>query len=131
MTRMADPVVHFEIIGPDPAALRSFYSGLFGWEAPPGASVAPEISDTDQYSFIDAIPTGDSSGIPGGIGGGARSAARATFYVGVPDVERALAEAERLGGTRILGPVRNEGGGVTVGHFRDPAGNLIGVAGPR
>jgi hypothetical protein len=30
----------------------------------------------------------------------------------------------------VLGPERNEGTGVVVGHFRDPAGNLLGVAGP-
>ena len=27
-----------------------------------------------------------------------------TFYVGVPDVEAALAKAESLGGKRIMGP---------------------------
>ncbi len=46
------------------------------------------------------------------------------------DVEAALREAERLGGTRVLGPAVNAGGGVVVGHFRDPEGNLVGVAGP-
>jgi predicted enzyme related to lactoylglutathione lyase len=46
-------------------------------------------------------------------------------------VEAALRDAERLGGRRILGPVRNEGTGVVVGHFTDPAGNLVGVAGPQ
>jgi hypothetical protein len=25
---------------------------------------------------------------------------------------------------------RNEGGNVVVAHFRDPAGNLVGIAGP-
>jgi predicted enzyme related to lactoylglutathione lyase len=48
----------------------------------------------------------------------------------VSDVEAALAEAERLGGKRIMGPAINTGGGVVVGHFTDPEGNLIGVAGP-
>ena len=127
---MADPVVHFEIIGPDPDGLRRYYASLFGWEAPAGAPVAAEISDQDKYSFVDTVTTVDGVGIPGGIGGGPEAVSRATFYVGVPDVAAALAEAERLGGRRLLGPVRNEGGGVTVGHFLDPAGNLIGVAGP-
>jgi predicted enzyme related to lactoylglutathione lyase len=127
---MANPVVHFEIIGPDPDGLRSYYAALFGWDAPAGAPVAAEVSDQDEYSFIDTSLTGDA-GIPGGIGGGPEAVARATFYVGVPDVAEALADAERLGGTRVLGPVRNEGTGVVVGHFVDPAGNLIGVAGPQ
>lgn len=127
---MADPVVHFEIIGPDPDALRRYYAELFGWVAPSGAPVAAEVSDVDRYSFIDSGSTADGVGIPGGIGGGVGHAPRATFYVGVSDVERALQEAERLGGTRVLGPARNDAGGVVVGHFTDPAGNLIGVAGP-
>jgi predicted enzyme related to lactoylglutathione lyase len=127
---MAKPVVHFEIIGPDPDALRRYYSDLFGWDAPVGAPVASEISDTDRYSFIDTMTTEDGVGITGGIGGGPGRASRVTVYVGVPDVEKALCEASRLGGRRVLGPVRNEKGEVTVGLFTDPAGNLIGVAGP-
>ena len=79
---MANPVVHFEIIGPDPDGLRSYYAALFGWDAPAGAPVAAEVSDQDAYSFIDTSLTGDA-GIPGGIGGGPEAVARATFYVGV------------------------------------------------
>ncbi|MEF2977380.1 VOC family protein [Subtercola sp. YIM 133946] len=125
---MPHAVVHFEIIGPDPDALRRFYAALFGWDAPAGAPVAPEVSDTASYSFID--PPAEATAIPGGIGGGAGRTPRATFYVGVPDVEAALADAVRFGGSRVLGPARNDKGGVVVGHFTDPAGNLIGVAGP-
>ncbi|MFF5985978.1 VOC family protein [Prauserella flavalba] len=51
------------------------------------------------------------------------------FYVGVDDVESALREAERLGGTRRMGPERTPGGDLVVGQFTDPEGNLIGVAG--
>ena len=59
---MGQPVVHFEIIGSDPALLRRYYG--------------------------------------------------------------------QLGGTVVLGPARNERGGVMVGHSLDPTGNLAGVAGP-
>ncbi|MGW3965477.1 VOC family protein [Amycolatopsis sp. NPDC005003] len=52
------------------------------------------------------------------------------FYVGVPDVAAALAEAERLGGTRRMGPDRAPGRDLVVAHFADPEGNLIGLAGP-
>ncbi len=51
--QVANPVVHFELIGPDTALLRQFYTSMFGWNAAPGASVAPAISSTDQYAFID------------------------------------------------------------------------------
>jgi len=50
-------------------------------------------------------------------------------YVGVPDVEAALRRAESLGGTRLMGPEHAPGGGLVVGHFADPEGNLVGVAG--
>ena len=58
-------------------------------------------------------------------------AAHAVFYVGVDDVAAAVQQAERLGGSVALLPARNAGGGVTVAHFRDPTGNLVGVARPR
>jgi pimeloyl-ACP methyl ester carboxylesterase len=41
------------------------------------------------------------------------------FYVGVPDVEAALQRAERLGGTRLMGPATSPSG-LVVGHFADP-----------
>jgi len=127
---MGNPIVHFEVIGADPARLRSYYSELFGWTYTENAPVAPEVSRQDGYAFIDRMTTDDGTGIPGGIGGGEGFARHAVFYVGVPDVERALTQAEELGGTRVMGPATNSGGGVVVGHFTDPEGNLIGVAGP-
>jgi hypothetical protein len=125
---MGNPVVHFELIGPDPDALRAFYRELFGWDAAPGAPVAPRISDEASYSFV--VPADEAGAAAGGIGGGPGFEAHAIFYVGVADVRLALDDARRLGGTVALEPQRNEAGGVAVGHFRDPAGNLVGVAGP-
>ena len=126
---MPNPIVHFEIIGRDPAALRAFYRSLFGWEADTDSPVAPEISDAGDYGFI--APDGGATGIPGGIGGGPAFAPHALVYGGVDDVEAALARAEQLGGTRVLGPAHNPGGAVVVGHLSDPEGNLVGVAGTR
>jgi predicted enzyme related to lactoylglutathione lyase len=125
---VGNPVVHVELIGPDPDALRRFYGALFGWDAPPGAPVNPQLSEETGYSFID--PPAEAGPAAGGIGGGPGFAAHAIFYVGVADVAEALAQAEQLGGTVVLGLQVNEGTGVRVGHFRDPAGNLVGVAGP-
>jgi uncharacterized protein len=50
-----------------------------------------------------------------------------TFYVLVPDVEAALAKAERLGGTRLAGPDEVPGAGVEIGQFAHPEGYKIGV----
>jgi predicted enzyme related to lactoylglutathione lyase len=125
---MGNPVVHFELIGPDPARLRDFYSRLFGWDAPPGAPVADAVSSTSEYSFI--TPSEQAPPAAGGIGGGPGYDAHAIFYVGVTNVAETLAGAEALGATTVLPAQRNEGGQVTVAHFRDPAGNLVGIAGP-
>jgi predicted enzyme related to lactoylglutathione lyase len=59
---------------------------------------------------------------------GDRVTSHAVFYVGVPDVGAALQRAEDLGGTRVMGPVTSPNG-LVVGHFKDPEGTLIGVAG--
>jgi uncharacterized protein len=123
---MSQPVVHFEIIGTDPERLRSFFGELFDWHYDRTA-VAAVVSEPDNYGFIDLLTAADGSGIRGGIGGGPGYESHALFYVGVPDVEAALDRAERLGGVRTMGPETSPSG-LVVGHFTDPAGNLIGLA---
>jgi predicted enzyme related to lactoylglutathione lyase len=100
---MGNPVVHFEVTGVDPEKLRSFYGGLFGWEFDTSAPVAPAISESGNYGFVDRNTTSDGTGIPGGVGGGEGYGGHAIFYVGVPNVEAALEKAESLGGTRQMG----------------------------
>jgi predicted enzyme related to lactoylglutathione lyase len=125
---MSHPVVQFEIIGKDPAALRDYFGALFDWEFDTPSPVAEEVSDADKYGFHDLVTAEDGSGIRGGVGGGPDRQPQAVFYVGVEDVEAALARAEELGGTRRMGPATSPSG-LIVGHFTDPEGNLIGVAG--
>jgi predicted enzyme related to lactoylglutathione lyase len=127
---MGNPVVHFEVTGGDPEKLRSFYGGLFGWEFDTSAPVAKAISEPGNYGFVDRYTTSEGAGIPGGVGGGTGYGGHAIFYVGVPDVEAALEKAESLGGTRRMGPEVNAGAELAIGHFTDPEGHLIGVAGP-
>jgi predicted enzyme related to lactoylglutathione lyase len=126
---MGLPVVHFEIIGNDPAKLRSYYSGLFGWEFDTSSPVSEAVSEPGNYGFVDRNTTDDGVGIPGGVGGGKDYDGHVIFYVGVPDVEAALQKAESLGGTRAMGPDRAPGTNLVVGHFTDPEGQLIGLAG--
>ena len=99
---MTRPVVHFEIIGTDPRGLRGYYGELFGWEFDTSGPVAESVSAAGEYGFVE--PPADGPGIPGGVGGGPGHERHVVFYVGVPDVEAALREAERLGGTRRMGP---------------------------
>jgi predicted enzyme related to lactoylglutathione lyase len=118
---MGQPVVHFEIIGKDGAKLQSYYSELFGWKM-----------DTNNPMSYGAIArednlTLDGIGIGGGVGPGPEGyEGHVTFYVAVPDVEAALAKAESLGGTRLMGP-DSVAEGVEIGQFADPEGHLIGL----
>jgi len=118
---MGAPVVHFEIMGSDPGRLRDYYTELFGWRF-----------DTDNpmsYGLVsrDENRTADGIGIGGGIGGAPEGyGGHVTFYVGVPDVEAALAKAASLGGTRMMGPEQVTGD-VEIGLFSDPEGRIVGV----
>lgn len=119
---MGRPVVHFEIIGSDAERTRDYYARLFDWKI--------DADNPMNYGLVDKAdsPAPDGSlGISGGVAGGYEGVApQSTFYVAVPDVEEALAKAESLGGTRVMGPqkVNDE---VELGQFKDPDGNVIGL----
>ena len=127
---MGNPVVHFEIIGKDAQSLRTYYGKLFDWHFDTASPVSEEVSESGNYGFINLNTTPDGVGIPGGVGGGAQYENHAIFYVGVPNVSAALAKAETLGGKRVMGPSKNPNGILVVAHFRDPEGNIVGLAGP-
>jgi len=119
---MGQPVVHFEIIGKDGERLRSYYSDLFGWEI--------DAANPMGYGVVqrEGNVTAEGVGIGGGVAGGPEGYdGHLTFYVEVPDAEAALAKAESLGGSRLMGPDEVPGMGIVIGHFTDPEGHLIGV----
>ena len=124
---MARPVVHFEVTGRDPEALRRFFGGLFDWHFDVPSPVAAGISDPDSYGFLNPDEASDVPGIAGGVGGGPGFEPKTVFYVLVDDVSASLERAEELGGTRVLGPAVAPSG-LVVGHLEDPEGNLIGLA---
>ncbi len=119
---MGQPVVHFEIVGQDAEKLRSYYADLFGWEF--------ETNNPMNYGIVPRYPSaspGGDLGIGGGVGAGPEGyPGHVTFYVEVPDVEAALKKAERLGGSRMMGPeqVMEQ---VEIGLFTDPEGHVVGV----
>ena len=123
---MEQPVIHFEVIGADGDKLRSYYSQLFGWEF--GDTVGPT-------NYAVTPPNGTAGSNGSGIGGGVGTApdgydGHVTFYVQVPDVEAALAKAESLGGTRMMGPDQIPEVNITIGLFTDPEGHVIGLVTP-
>ena len=100
-------IVHFDISGPEEDGLRLFYGELLGWKVDPQGP---------GYALVDT---------PGGLRGSLIEAesAQVTIGVGVPDLEKALRESERLGGTVVMPATDN--GWVVKGQVRDPGGNLL------
>jgi predicted enzyme related to lactoylglutathione lyase len=118
---MGQPVVHFEVIGKDGAALQRYYSTLFGWEI--------DASNPMNYGIVKREDNlnPDGIGIGGGVGAGPEGyPGHVTFYIEVPDVEAALARAESLGGKRLMGPDRMDDQ-LVIGQFADPEGHVIGL----
>jgi predicted enzyme related to lactoylglutathione lyase len=112
---MANPVVHFEVVGKDVAALGSFYGELFGWKTNPIEGMG--------YTIVEK----EEGGIGGGIGqaqdGGS---GHVTFYVAVDDPQAALDRAVELGGTVVMG-VETIPNMVTLALFADPEGHVVGI----
>ena len=82
---MGQPVIHFEVIGKDGDALRSFYSTLFDWEI--------DANNPMNYGVVqrDGNTTPDGMGIGGGVAQGPDGyGGHVTFYVDTPDIEAAL-----------------------------------------
>jgi hypothetical protein len=113
------PVVHFEVVGNDKETLYGFYRELFEWEIEDVP--LPEGS----YGLVAADQ--EAGQIGGGIGA-TSGEGHVTWYVQVDDVEAALAKAEELGGTRLMGPV-SPAPETVIGLFADPEGHMIGVTG--
>jgi len=114
---MGNPVVHFDISGPDPEELQNFYGELFGWKITP----VPEMN----YALVD---TQGGSGINGGIGGSQGGPGLVAFYVMVDDLQATLDKAESLGG-KTTQPVMTIPDTVTLAMFADPEGHEVGLVG--
>jgi predicted enzyme related to lactoylglutathione lyase len=111
---MANPVVHFEVLGRDARKLQDFYTKLFDWKF--------SGSGDANYNLVEAVP----NGIGGGVGSG--DAPSVTVYVEVPDPSATLKQVEEMGGQTVMPPTDLPGDHVhTIAQFKDPEGNLIGL----
>lgn len=111
---MANPVVHFEVLGKDLPKLQRFYTELFGWKT----QDHPEMG----YAIVEK----EGDGIGGGIGRSSDGGAgHVTFYVATDDPQATLDEAVRLGGSVVM-PV-TELPMVTLALLSDPEGHVIGI----
>jgi predicted enzyme related to lactoylglutathione lyase len=112
---MPNPIVHAEIRSADPDATRAFFGQLFGWTFPEGAIPG--------YSYVDS---GVPDALPAGISPLQGGSPVVTFFVGVDDIDAAVAEATRLGGSVVQEPARVPG--VAFALIADPAGQVVGLA---
>jgi predicted enzyme related to lactoylglutathione lyase len=120
---MGQPVIHFEVVGQDVDKLKGYYSDLFGWDLESVEGGPTQYAMLQREGNVNA----DGAGIAGGIGEAPEGyPGHVTFYVEVPDVEAALAKAEELGGTRMMGPDEPTKG-LVIGLFNDPEGHVIGL----
>ncbi len=118
---MGQPVAYFEIVSPDAARARAFYTELFGWSA----DADPALGG---YALVDTGAGGDAIG--GGIGPAAEPGeAGVKIYMRVEDVEACLEKAEKLGGTLVVPPHDLPGDAGRTAIFTDPDGNKVGLWG--
>ena len=113
---MPHPVVHAEIRSNDPDATRTFFGELFGW-------TYPNKGDLPGYTFVD---TGVPDALYTAIGPVQGGSDLVTFFVGVDDMDAALATTTRLGGRIVQQPVQVPG--VTFALIADPQGHVVGLA---
>jgi predicted enzyme related to lactoylglutathione lyase len=111
---MTQPVIHFEIVGPDAKVLQDYYSSLFDWKI--------DANNAMNYGMVEA----GEGGIAGGVAPTMDGQPNVTFYVQVPDLQAALNKAEKLGGKTLMPPM-DVPEGPSIAQFTDPAGNRIGL----
>ncbi len=117
---MGNPVVQFEIAGPDGPALQQFYRDLFGWK------IDVQSEEMGNYGLVSA----NEGGIGGGLlptTEGAPTPSHVSFYVQVDEIEAALDRVAAMGGRAIMPPVEIAPGMGSIAMFIDPADNCIGL----
>ena len=117
---MGNPVVHFEIAGPDGPALMQFYRDLFGW------NVQTQGEEMGNYGLVQTNE--------GGIGGGILETTEdmpvgiyVTFYIQVDDLHTALDKLSGMGGATVMPPIEIAPGMGSIATFTDPVHNTIGL----
>ena len=70
-SKMAHPVVHFEVSAKDAGAQREFYTSVFEWEV--------TVHEEAQYSMFDT--GGGDDGIDGGLYQSEQGQSYVTFYI--------------------------------------------------
>lgn len=119
MKNEINEITHFEIPAKDPAKLRKFYTGVFGWKFKNSAA------QNMQYWNI----TTGTTHIPGVNGGMYKRGSKnqtPVNYVSTPNLDETIAEIKKAGG-RIIANKKNTPGHGSTAICMDPEGNSIGL----
>ena len=117
---MGNPVVHFELGCRDKDGTAAFYETCFGW------------TTGDYGPSGKTIATGGGGGIDGHITAlGHEPHAYVMVYIDVPDVDAAIDAVTANGGAVQIGPLDIPGQDQRFAWFTDPAGNTLGLIGPK
>ena len=103
-------IVHFDVAGPDEAALHRFYAGVLDWRVEPQGP---------GYALVRTPEGGPDGGVVEG------SDASLTLGVAVDDLEATVARVTELGGEVLMPPTDN--GWVVKALVVDPAGNRLSL----
>ena len=114
---MGHPVIWFEVMGKDGAALSKFYAELFGW------NVDPAPNDYFMMTAGGERPDGGVGTDPSGGDG------HVTWYVETDDLQASLDKAESLGGRTVMPPTEPMQG-TSIALFSDPEGHVVGLVKP-
>jgi predicted enzyme related to lactoylglutathione lyase len=110
---MSAPVLRWQMISPDPARATDFYRSLFGWT----------VSTANALGYREV----ETGGTPGGVWPSPPGApAMLQLFVGVPDVEEAVAKAVGLG-AKVIVPVTALPDGDVMAVLADPGGLTFGL----
>lgn len=119
-----DSIVHFEIPADNVERAQTFYGKAFGWVVNPIPGMNYTILRTTA-SDKDGMPTK-----PGAINGGLTKrqapVAQVVITVAVPDIDAALKNIQKLGGS-VVDKKRAVGDMGFSAYFKDTEGNVIGL----
>ena len=103
-------IVHFDVAGPDEAALHRFYAGVLDWRVEPqgpGYALVRTPGDGPDGALVEMED------------------ASLTLGVAVDDLEATVARVTELGGEVLMPPTDN--GWVVKALVVDPAGNRLSL----
>ncbi len=114
---MTNAVMHWQMLSADPDKTASFYSDLFGWQ----------VSAANRLGYREVLTGG---GIDGGIWPAPNGTEAVQIYVKVADIDAALSQAVRLGGSIII-PKQVLPDGDAMAVLLDPLGRSFGLMAKR